>query len=90
MINIFVSIEVSVDKKNQMLPLLEALTTASQKENGCSRYQYWLHPTDPEKIAIVEQWMDAASLEKHEATEHFNVLLPQIQALANQLDIEKF
>ncbi len=90
MINIFVSISVAVDKKSQMLPLLEALTQESQKEKGCLRYQYWLHPTDPTKMAITERWENDECLAAHEASEHFNTLLPRISDLANSLDIDKF
>ena len=47
MINIFVTINVTADKRAKVLELLAELTAASQKENGNLRYQYYLHPTDP-------------------------------------------
>ncbi|EHB92927.1 putative quinol monooxygenase [Alistipes indistinctus] len=90
MINIFVTINVTADKRAKMLELLAELTAASQKENGNLRYQYYLHPTDPAQIVICERWENAAVLAAHEATKHFTTLLPQIGDLASSVDIDKF
>lgn len=90
MINIFVTINVTADKRAKVLELLAELTEASQKENGNLRYQYYLHPTDPAQIVICERWENAAVLAAHEATKHFTTLLPQIGDLASSVDIDKF
>ena len=90
MINIFVTINVTADKRAKVLELLAELTAASQKENGNLRYQYYLHPTDPAQIVICERWENAAVLAAHEATKHFTTLLPQIGDLASSVDIDKF
>ena len=83
MINIFVTINVTADKRAKVLELLAELTAASQKENGNLRYQYYLHPTDPAQIVICERWENAAVLAAHEATKHFTTL-------ASSVDIDKF
>ena len=90
MINIFVTINVTADKRAKVLELLAELTAASQKENGNLRYQYYLHPTDPAQIVICERWENAAVLAAHDATKHFTTLLPQIGDLASSVDIDKF
>ena len=90
MINIFVTINVTADKRAKVLELLAELTAASQKENGNLRYQYYLHPTDPAQIVICERWENATVLAAHEATKHFTTLLPQIGDLASSVDIDKF
>ena len=90
MINIFVTINVTADKRAKVLELLAELTAASQKENGNLRYQYYLHPTDPAQIVICERWENAAVLAAHAATKHFTTLLPQIGDLASSVDIDKF
>lgn len=90
MINIFVTINVTADKRAKVLELLAELTAASQKENGNLRYQYYLHPTDPAQIVICERWENAAVLAAHEGTKHFTTLLPQIGDLASSVDIDKF
>ena len=90
MINIFVTINVTADKRAKVLELLAELTAASQKENGNLRYQYYLHPTDPAQIVICERWENAAVLAAHEATKHFTTLLPQIGDLASSVEIDKF
>ena len=90
MINIFVTINVTADKRAKVLELLAELTAASQKENGNLRYQYYLHPTDPAQIVICERWENAAVLAAHEETKHFSTLLPQFGDLASSVDIDKF
>lgn len=90
MIHIFVAITVSSDKRTEILKLLKALTQASQKENGCLRYQYYLHPTDQTQLIISEQWENAEVLDAHEMSEHFKTLLPQIGNLATSVDIQRF
>ena len=90
MINIFVTINVTADKRAKVLELLAELTAASQKENGNLRDQYYLHPPDPAQIVICERWENAAVLAAHEATKHFTTLLPQIGDLASSVDIDKF
>ena len=90
MINIFVTINVTADKRAKVLELLAELTAASQKENGNLRYQYYLHPTDPAQIVSCDRWENAAVLAAHEATKHFTTLLPQIGDLASSVDIDKF
>ena len=57
MINIIVTITVSEENRPQVLPLLEALTTASQQESGNISYEFYLHPTDPMRLAIIEVWL---------------------------------
>lgn len=90
MINIFVTISVPQDNRLAILALLEQITRASQAENGNRHYQYYLHPTDPTQLVIVEQWDNAQVLDAHENTEHFKTLLPKIGDLASSVDIRKF
>lgn len=90
MINIIVTITVTEENRPQVLPLLEALTAASQQESGNISYEFYLHPTDPMRLAIIEIWQNAEVLAEHEATRHFKTLLPQIEKLAASLDIQKF
>lgn len=90
MIHIIVSITVTDGNRPFILPLLEALTVASQHEAGNISYQYYAHPTDTSRLAIIEQWESAEVLAAHETTEHFVTLLPQIGKLASTVDIQKF
>ena len=90
MINIIVTITVSEENRPQVLPLLEALTTASQQESGNISYEFYLHPTDPMRLAIIEVWQNAEVLAEHEETKHFTTLLPQIEKLSVGIDIQKF
>lgn len=89
-INIFVTISVPEANRPEILKLLEKLTVASQAENGNQHYQYYLHPTDPTQLVIVEQWANAEVLDAHENTEHFKTLLPKIGDMAASVDIRKF
>lgn len=90
MIRIFVTIGVTPQNRPQVLSLLEQITAASQAEQGCHHYQYYLHPKDPTQVVIFEHWESAAALDAHEQSEHFKTLLPQIGALATEVNINKF
>lgn len=90
MINILVTITVTEGNRPETLRLLEKLTEASQQENGNITYQYYLHPTDPQQLLIVEIWQNGEVLDAHEKTHHFTTLLPQIDKLADGIEIRKF
>ena len=91
MINIIVTILAPVEaNRSKMQPLLKELVAASQKENGNVYYEYYNHPTDPSRMAIIEVWQNPDVLKVHEATVHFTTLLPQIVKLAEKVELKKF
>ena len=89
MIRIVVFIEVPLEKRDDMTRLLDEICAKSQKEQGNYYYQYYLHPSEQDKLIIIEKWENAQSLEAHEASEHFKRIIPQMLELATVLDIQK-
>jgi quinol monooxygenase YgiN len=65
---------------------LNEMIAPSLDEAGCLGYQPWLHPTDPERMAIIEQWVDEAALQTHFNTAHF----ARVAGLLDELLAEPF
>jgi quinol monooxygenase YgiN len=60
---------------------LDAMVGPSLAEAGCLRYQPWLHPTDADRMAIIEQWADEDALQTHFGTAHFAHVVRQLEEL---------
>lgn len=89
MIRLNVFIQVSEDKKNEVLNAAKELVTASLKDNGCIAYDVFESSTRKDVLLICETWKDEASLSAHEHASHFTTIVPKIQALAS-MKLEKF
>ncbi|MEU0875892.1 putative quinol monooxygenase [Nocardia brasiliensis] len=50
--------------------VLENLVGPTVAEPGCLRYELYLHPTDPAKAVLLEEWVDADALAAHFETPH--------------------
>lgn len=89
MIRLNVFIQVSEDKKNEVLNAAKELVAASLKDNGCIAYDVFESYTRKDVLLIYETWKDEASLSAHEQASHFTTLVPKIQSLAS-MKLEKF
>ena len=56
----------------------------SRQEEGCLGYSYGLDVLDPNKLLIVEKWVDDAALAYHFSTPH----MAEFQAALQGLDVE--
>lgn len=61
--------------------VLQALVPPTRREAGCLRYELLRNAEDPAEFVFVEEWRDAASLEAHFATPHFQVALARLPEL---------
>lgn len=89
MIRLNVFIQVSEDKKNEVLNAAKELVAASLKDNGCIAYDVFESSTRKDVLLICETWKDEASLSAHEQASHFTTLVPKIHSLAS-MKLEKF
>ncbi|MFI6167189.1 putative quinol monooxygenase [Nocardia sp. NPDC051052] len=55
-------------------------------EKGCLGYELYLHPTDPSRVVLLEEWVDADALAAHFETPH----LKQCAAALDQILVEPF
>lgn len=60
---------------------LTAMVTASNEEEGCLGYDYAVSVTDPNKLMIVEKWVDDAALAFHFQTPHMAAFQQALQGL---------
>lgn len=86
-LNVFVQVESA--KRADALKAAVALTEASLKDAGCVAYDIFESSTRENVLMICETWKDEASLDAHQAAEHFKKYVGKIQA-AGTMKIEKF
>lgn len=59
---------------DQVSELLGQLTEATRQEAANLSYEFFRSPQDPDRFVILEQYADAAGLDAHRASEHFQRL----------------
>ncbi len=70
---------------------LEAMITASRKEEGCIDYAYAVDTLDPSILRITEKWVDEAALVAHFQTPHMAAFQKALGELdITILDVKKF
>lgn len=63
-----------------VLPLYQELEESTRKEVGCISYEFCHDLKNPGHFIFIEEWQDYAALDAHVASEHFQRLVPQIDA----------
>lgn len=64
--------------------LAAELTAASRNDAGCISYQNLTGYTDERIHTFFEVWKDQASIDAHNASEHFTRIVPQLGALMDE------
>lgn len=82
MITLNIEYRIASGKETEFLELMHELTLASQKDAGCLRYQYYLHPERKDIVVLWEQWENQEMLTLHGQQEHFIRIVPQIRAIS--------
>jgi quinol monooxygenase YgiN len=64
--------------------LFRELVAASRKDPGC--FEYRVHKDDevPGLYVFIEEWSDRIAHQKHDESEHFKRIIPQITAMASR------
>lgn len=65
------------------------LVELSLHDEGCIDYDLYRSTTNDDRLMIVETWRDAAALDRHQQTEHFRRIVPQLEELGT-LTHERF
>ncbi|WP_414493160.1 putative quinol monooxygenase [Stenotrophomonas maltophilia] len=68
------------DAVDTVLPLYRELVACTQREPLCLGYELFVDQKDPGHFVFIEQWPDRDALDIHCASEHFQRLVPQINA----------
>lgn len=79
---------VNEGKIEEVKTLYEQLVQASRKEEGCIKYELYQDESNPQILAVIEEWENKDALNKHIKSEHFTSLVPMIGKLtANKPDM---
>ncbi|MEU1209382.1 putative quinol monooxygenase [Nocardia sp. NPDC005825] len=70
-LHVVAELHVTPGNEDRLRTALEAMIEPSLAEPGCLTYQPFTNPNDPAHMVVVEQWQDAAALEDHFKTDHF-------------------
>ncbi len=61
--------------------LVKELVEKSRKEDGCLSYTSNQSLSDERVHCFIEDWQDQAAIDAHNATEHFQRIIPQFATL---------
>lgn len=89
MIRLNCFIEVSPNKREDVIAEAKALTKASLKDIGCVAYDIFESSTRENVLMICETWTDESALAAHANTTHFKLYVSNIEKKA-KITIEKF
>ena len=57
------------------------LIEASRKEAGCISYNLYQDVENHKILTFIEEWENLEAIERHNASEHFNRIVPQMSEL---------
>lgn len=68
------------DKIDVVLPLYQELIEKTKQEQGCIAYDLYHDLKQRGHFVFIEEWVDRAALNAHVESEHFQRLVPLIDA----------
>ncbi|MEV6277684.1 putative quinol monooxygenase [Nocardia sp. NPDC051832] len=70
---------------------LQNMIEPTLAEEGCLGYELYLHPTDPSRVVLLEEWVDVAALAEHFQTPHLKQCIADMEdILAEPLQMRRF
>ena len=64
-IRLIVTINAAPGKGSELAPLYKARCAEIMKEPGCEQFEVFQSVVNPDKLTILERWIDKAALEAH-------------------------
>jgi quinol monooxygenase YgiN len=81
---------VTPGKLAEVSALLDELITCSRAEPGCRSYRVFADEVDPNRLVLVEEYANAAAVDAHRATEHFQrLVLGRIVPLLESREVQR-
>jgi len=80
---ILISGEIRIDPDDfeAALDLVEPLVAATQAEDGCVQYDFWVDPRDRGRIRVFEEWASQEANDVHARSEHLATFMVEMAAL---------
>ncbi|MFI7000375.1 putative quinol monooxygenase [Nocardia sp. NPDC050175] len=72
---VIVSFTAEPGQEHRLRTELDAVVEPTRAEQGCISYQPYLHPNDPGRVIVVEEWTDDTTFERH-------IALPRSERIA--------
>ncbi|MEU6833102.1 putative quinol monooxygenase [Nocardia beijingensis] len=66
-------------REPELKDLLQGMIQPTLAEEGCIRYELYLHPTDESRMVLLEEWTDEAALSAHFQTPHLKALATALE-----------
>ena len=63
-------LRIEPDDFDAAMALVEPLVTATQAEDGCIAYDFWVDPRERSRIRVFEEWASAEANAAHAASAH--------------------
>lgn len=82
-LKIVAKMPVAEGKVEQFKTLAAELVEKSRQEEGNIFYTLNVGKKDPNTLVFIECWRDKEAIKSHNATEHFQRILPQLRALCD-------
>ena len=65
-----VLITATAEGREALLDVLRTDTAAASKEPGVDRFELYIHPDEPLKFVLLEEWASREALDEHMAHDH--------------------
>jgi quinol monooxygenase YgiN len=63
------------------MALVEPLVAATQAEEGCVAYDFWVDPRDRGRVRVFEEWTSAEANAAHAASEHYATFMADLATI---------
>ena len=83
MIIVHGTIPLRPDKREQALKVIDEMARATQSENGCITYEFYVALANPNQLMLFQEWESMESLMKHFQTEHMDQFLKELPDLVS-------
>ncbi|MGK8485711.1 putative quinol monooxygenase [Nocardia asiatica] len=78
-------------REAELRDLLQGMIEPTLAESGCLRYELYLHPTDPSRMVLLEEWTDEDALAAHFRTPHLKALATALEdVLVEPFQLRRF
>lgn len=74
----------NLNKTKDFVALCDELVIKSREEKGCRQYLLGQDQHNPNRFTFIEVWASQDDLDRHSRSEHFQRIVPQLVALAEQ------
>jgi autoinducer 2-degrading protein len=90
-LTVLASFRAKPGRRDEVLDALIAMIEPSLAEDGCLAYRPYADATDPDRVVLVERWVDRAALDFHFTTPHFKDVAAKLEELlAEPFTLDEF